>query len=107
MESTQSTDSLDWTDRIVYQQCLVDLVYRFSRLLSLIDVALQDTQAGFAFASGGHIYDKIMLQQRNLELLATILINLSGNERGFSRAWGTFCKVRHHQPSLIVSMTNL
>nr|ANM86516.1 hypothetical protein [Cladonia uncialis subsp. uncialis]AUW31320.1 hypothetical protein [Cladonia uncialis subsp. uncialis] len=36
------------------------------------------------------MYDRILLQQRNLELLAIILINLSGNERGFGQAWGKF-----------------
>ena len=98
IERIQSTDFLDWQERYVYQQCLIHLVNDFSRLLFRIDGPLQDTQAGFAFASGGHSYDKTMLQQRNLELLATILVNLSGTEKGFAQARNTFCTVRpnHH-----------
>ena len=103
MESTQNTDSLDWEDRYKYQQCLVDLVNGFSRLLFRVDWALQGTQAGFAFASGGHSYDKSILQQRNLELLATILINLPGEVRGSKQAGGTFSMVRPNHHTLILT----
>ena len=106
MESTQSTDSLDWKARYVYQQCLIDLVNRFSRLLFYVDGALQDSLTGFAFASGGQTYDKVMLQQRNLELLATILVNLSGTERGFAQACNTFRTVRPNHHTLMVSITD-
>ena len=107
VESTQNTNSLDWQDGYVYQQCLVDLVNGFSRLLFRVDGALQDTQADFTFASGGHSYDKTILQQRNLELLATILINLSGEVRGSKQAGGTFGMVCPNHHTLIFNMTKL
>ena len=103
IESVQSTDIQDWKERHVYQQCLIHLVNGFSRLLFHVDRALQDTQPGFAFASGGHSYDKTMLQQRNLELLATILVNLSGTEKGFAQARKTFCTVRRNHHTLMSS----
>ncbi len=90
MGSTPHNDSLAWTDRHVYQECLVYLVNCFCHLLSRVDDALQDSQGGFSFSSTGHTYDRILLQRRNLELLAIILINLSGNERGFGQACGKF-----------------
>ena len=106
MESTQSTNSLDWRDRSIYQQCLVDLANRFIHLLFRVDKALQDSQMGFTFASGGHIYDKIMLQQRNLELLATILVNLSGTERGFAQTCNTFRMVGPNHHTLMICITD-
>lgn len=106
MKSTQSTDSLDWRDRYVYQQCLVKLVDGFSRLLFRVDWALQDTKAGFTFASGGQTYDKVMLQQRNLELFATILVNFAGTEQGFSQACNKFRTVRPNHHTLMISMTD-
>ena len=106
MESTQSTGSLDWRDRVIYQQCLVDLANRFIHLLFRVDVALQNNQMGFAFTSGGHICDKIMLQQRNLELVATILVNLSGTERGFAQACNTFRTVCPNHHTLMTSITD-
>ena len=74
------------------------MVNYFCRLLSRLDDTLQDSQGGFSFTFGGHVYDRILLQQRNLELLAIILINLSDKERGFGKAWGEFRTVctKHH-----------
>ena len=101
MESAPTDDSLAWTDRHLYQECLVYVVNCFCHLLSRLDDTLQDIQGGFSFCFGGHVYDRIMLQQRNLELLAVILINLSGNERGFTQAWSKFRTVcRNHYVSI-------
>ena len=93
MESAPTNESLAWTDKHVYQECLVYVVSFFCHLLSRLNDALQDSQGDFSFCFGGHLYDRIMLQQRHLELIAIILINLSGNERGFGQAWGKFCTV--------------
>lgn len=104
MESAPTNESLAWTDKYVYQECLVYVVNCFCHLLSRLDDTLQDSQGGFSFSFGGHVYDRIMLQQRNLELIAIILINLSGNERGFGQAWGNFSTVctNHH-----ISISNI
>ena len=100
MESAPTNESLAWTDKHLYQECLVDVLNCFCHLLSRLDSILQDSQEGFRFYFGGHVHDRIMLQQRNLELIAIILINLSGNERGFGQAWATFRTVctSHHMP---------
>ena len=100
MKSAPTNDSLAWTDKHVYQECLVYVIDCFCHLLSRLDDAMQDSQGDFSFCFGGRVYDRILLQQRNLELIAIILINLSGNERGFGQAWTTFRTVctNHHMP---------
>ena len=82
--------------RYIYQQCLIQLVVGFCRILSRLDEAF-DNDPDFGFYFGDRRYSQLILQRRNAELLAIAIINLGSTNtlaRGFADAWVRAREVR-------------
>lgn len=82
--------------RYIYQQCLLQLVVGFCRILSRLDEAFNN-DPDFGFCFGGRRYPQWLLQRRNAELLAIAIINLGSTNtlvRGFADAWVRAREVR-------------
>ncbi|KAG7005395.1 UvrD-like helicase ATP-binding domain-containing protein [Physcia stellaris] len=73
LRSTALTDTPDFQQRSVYRDALVMLLQAFIELLKFINTPLE---AGKKFLLCGREYPTRILQQRNCELLAIIVVNL-------------------------------
>ncbi|OCL09185.1 hypothetical protein AOQ84DRAFT_221144 [Glonium stellatum] len=81
--------TLSESKRYIYQECLIQLVVGFCRILSRLDKAFNN-DPDFSFCFGGRGYPRWILQQRNAELLAIAIINLGSTNilvHGFRDAW--------------------
>ena len=88
--------TLSESGRYIYQQCLVQLVIGFCRMLSRLDEAF-DNDPDFGYCFSGRKYSRWILQRRNAELLAIAIVNLGSTSalvRGFADAWVRAREVR-------------
>lgn len=74
---------LAWQDKHKYQECLLEVIQSFARLLDRLDSAFKQ---GFSFSIGGIFYPHSLLQQRNAECLAVGLVNLPTFHPGIGKA---------------------
>ena len=97
----ESLKPLEWSDKAIYQVCLVRLLTAFCDALSHLDEAFQNPDSEFGFSYGGRNYHSSLLQQRNAELLAIVIVNVrasSGALKGLVEAWAYVQKVCSQRP---------
>ena len=90
----EHAELIDSSDVEILRECLIDLVNGFIRLLGRVDQGFQD--GTFAFSYGEKAYPKVILQQRNIELLSIALINAAEYQPqapGLLQTWRSFQKV--------------
>ena len=90
----ERAEFIDSSNMEILRECLIELVNGFIRLLWRVDQGFQD--GTFAFSYGGKAYPKLILQQRNVELLSIALINAAEYQPqppGLLQTWRSFQKV--------------